>query len=1404
MGKPEAGSRGQLTVALCAVLVVSGPFLCGGGIDLTDDALYGPISTWEWLRFASSQGLNPYWVPGSLGGASLFSGVVPMGPFYPAAWLLAVLPVWLALPVAMCLHALLVLLAVRWLALVFGASRSSATLAGAGVCLGTVGSTAFIDLQVDTIAVYLWFPVLLGASERLHQSSEPAHRLRWAAVAAGALTLLLLGSHLRWAAACCAAWGLWVFVRGLGLRWAVLISVLALAAGAPGYVPYLEHLRDLHLVGDRLSLLSLPPHERFSLWNLPGWLVAKTSWFGRDFSAGALLGVASLVALRHLEGRHRRLAVFTALLIAAAISPELGGLRYLFAPLLVFTHPVNLFYAAVAVLSGSVLAALGLDRLLASEAPLRRLREDLSGWVGALCGVLLLGVALKLFPDAEPWQNAHQWRGHLIGAVQALVALALAGWMLASTSPGRRRNSLLFGLVLLDLVLLCVRFHAAVPSQPIDLKNRVAAVDVEVLRDGYLDITDLADLHDFQYSPEAMLDLPRAELERDAVEISSELAHRRWPVHLGHSTGIRGLAGRTRMPTARSTLLIRPLADALMSGGPKAEPLESVNPPALAALFAEGGLGRRVMRLYGIHVAVGAQGVVTRIDDVVPRCYSPDSMTVVAGPDALRERLLGRELRTRGPALLERPLASRPRRAAQVSCAGDGPIKVVASDHSVVVVRERFHRGWRVQDEDGTLLDTFPVNGVHTGVEVPPGSHVLHYRFEAPGVTASLKVASIAWLLIALLLAAGLRTPSWLPVPALSSRGPPGSGQSGALLFAALVSVLYVHFAGLVNVPGLSSVSHRVMGLLLPAGWTLDETLRSPAGLLGLVIGLGALALVVRRWESGLPVRALAQVSGVLEAIALLLVCGFAALLDGLSMAVLLIGTLGARLVEDGLPLGEVERTPASVPMGERLYVHALALCSAIFAANLLATHSTGTLYEFLGSLDSCPPGWASRALPGVVAALAVLAVLVPQRGRWSAGLGRRSAVVVLAAAAVLGARWLPELGLGGALTATAIGLLVMVVSRTSLRALPIFFDPLTAPIRWPAALSITATLAAGMLAINLLAELPSCADSDVVGVTRLGDECAAFDLAASAPGIAPSLAVVQREQGRIRVFARDEQGRLSVSAMHDVQTRRGAPEEIVALPDAGRFLVTSIPEDFAEQSTTLLDLPMGEGGRLGAQIDVPCWVSSTLWNRDTERLLLGCEASPHLYEYDPITRKLDQRADFTPSGTLGDVEDLSLQDWGPPLGRRLYSVSLSPGHRLRELDASSGELTRHLDVGGFSYAVVGDPQRSELYISRFYESSVLVVDAWELRPLRRLRASFGVRAIASLPSLRVLATTSMFHNHLDLRSLDDGRLLRRLRLGGQNKSLELGEDGRSLLLSTSCGTYEVDVEEVLAHGDSL
>jgi hypothetical protein len=67
------------------------------------------------------------------------------------------------------------------------------------------------------------------------------------------------------------------------------------------------------------------------------------------------------------------------------------------------------------------------------------------------------------------------------------------------------------------------------------------------------------------------------------------------------------------------------------------------------------------------------------------------------------------------------------------------------------------------------------------------------------------------------------------------------------LLFAAISTLLYVHFAGWLSVPLLSSMSHRVMGLLLPTGWALDEALRSPVGLLALLIGSAALLFVVRR-----------------------------------------------------------------------------------------------------------------------------------------------------------------------------------------------------------------------------------------------------------------------------------------------------------------------------------------------------------------------------------------------------------------------------------------------------------------------------------------------------------------------------------------------------------------------------
>ncbi|MBJ94740.1 MAG: hypothetical protein CMP23_09760 [Rickettsiales bacterium] len=1399
MGSSALGSRVELVLALCATALVAGPFLFGHGVDLGDDALYSHVSTWEWLRFAWLNEQSPWWVPGKLGGASLYSGVVAMGPFYPAAWSLALLPAGWALPLVMAGHLLALLLAVRWLAILFGASLSSATLAGLGVCLGTVGSIAFVDLHADTIAAYLWFTVLLAAGEQLQAADRRPARLRWLVVAAAALALLLLGSHLRWAAACCVAWGLWVLLRGLDLRWALPIAALGLAAGAPGYLPYLGQLQELPELGNRLAMLAHPPHESFSLWNLPGWWVAKTSWFSRDFSVGRVLGLCSLLALRGLDGRGRRLAALSAVLVVAALSAELGGLRYLFAPLLVITHPVNLFYAALACIGGAVLGALGLDRLLAAAAPAAYVRESLRGWPRLLALFLGLLLLVKLLPWVEPWHIAAQWWGHLLSLAQTLVVLLLLAQLLRGGLSQARRRALVFVLVLADLLLLSLRFHRALPSPPIELRDRTAGVDLEVLQGGYLDLTDLAQFQGFQYGQEQLSDPVSGELEDEGAGLAMDLAERRWPVHLGHSTGIRGLAGRARLAAERATFLLEPFARELVSDSWDQTPLEESSPEKLELLFAEGALGRRLMRLYGIPVAVGMEGLVARVDGLAPYCYSPASLRVVGRQEELRELLFAADFRAAGPALIEAPLASRERAVAQLRCDGSGVLQAEAAQHSVVVLRERHHPGWRVADSSGHLLPTFPVNGVHLGFELPPGKHRLSLGFVPPGLEASLRLAAAGWMLLLLVAVAarwaGPARLAALSLPGLSGR-PWSIGsarQLAALLLAAPLVLLYLHLGGWLELPGLAVMLHRWVGLLLTAGWAVDAAMRAPPVAL---LTLSAAAVLLRfalPAPRGPAVMLLAVCLACVEALVLGLVCALALLLNGPALALLLMASLAMKWSQ-----ASAVQQQSSLLLEGRL-VHGLALVSLILVANLLATHSSGTVLDILQAWDSCPPG--SR-LPLLALGLSLALLLLQALGarRWpQLHLAPGSVALGVLAAALLALPTALHSGALIALVVFALAATALLLSAALLASLPVLPQLLASPIRWPASLARFTALALAVIAIQLFAVQPSCPDREVPGVTAIGKECGAFSVASLG---ADAVALVQREQGRIRVYERGPEGRLAEAPLHDVQVRRGGAEEIIAVPAAQSFLASHIAGPLEERSTSLIQLPLTEAAVPTVLATVPCWVSSLLWQEQRGRLLAGCEGSPRLYAYQLASGRLELLADYTAQGSFGDLEDLTAVAWAEPLGPALYSVSLAQGFRLRQLQADSGALERWLDVGGFSYEVRGDPLTEELYISRFYESSIQVVDARQLRPLRRIRSGFGVRSLAILPQQRILASTSMFHNDLELRSLDNGQLLRRLRLGGKNKRIVADEQRGTLLLSTRCGSFEVDVVRVLEQGE--
>jgi len=750
----------ELCLAVAAVLVTAGPFLLGRGVDVPDDALYHAVANWEWLAWAWRSGVDPWFVPGKLGGISLAADVVPMGPHYPASWLLFVLPVSVALPVAALLHAIGILLAVRWLARVFGLGSTASTLAGAAVAAGPLGAITFVDCHLDVLPIYLWLPVAIGAAERLCRADENGSRRRWAALAAVALGLLLLGSHLRFAAAACASWGLWVVLRGMAWRWVCVVTAAALAVGAPGFVPSLLAV-DLASDGvDRFVALSGPVHETYNGWNLAGWLAPKPFWMNRDFSLGAAAGLGFLLGPFALRGPVRRLWIFAALLLAAAASPSVPGLRYVFAPLLLLTHPIDLIYGALALIPAAVAGARGLELLWERG----RLGRGATAALAVLAAAMVLRAAVPGASFADPVES----RAWLWSIAQAAAVLAALGVGIRRIGGAPTRSAVVFGLALLDLALLGVRFHVAVPSVPLELTERARGADLDKLGSSYVDVADLAGLHRFHYDAEEMFDVVLESQAHAAGRVRRELDGRRWPLHVGPGHGVDALSGRAKMPERRTTELLMPLADALVrEEGDIRHRLEHVDPAALEALFRPDALGGRILRLTGTEVAVDRRRVVGRVTDPLPDCWVPESWIAVPGEGeaALLAAWDAVVVGGQDPlvtAVLEAPIDLPARLPpGRVACRGRA-LQVESSAPTLVVLLRPWLTGWSLVDQGpaGRSPELFPVDAFHIGFLAPPGSSSFELRFEPPGLRPSRMAAGLGWLGLLLLAGRPRRQPS--------------------------------------------------------------------------------------------------------------------------------------------------------------------------------------------------------------------------------------------------------------------------------------------------------------------------------------------------------------------------------------------------------------------------------------------------------------------------------------------------------------------------------------------------------------------------------------------------------------------------------------------------------------------
>jgi hypothetical protein len=793
LGSNRNLDRLALSATLVGIALLAGPFFLGDGVDVPDDALYSTVSTWEALRFAIREGEPIWWLPYRMGGASLYSEAMQMGPFYPAMWIAFVLPVSIALPLAFLLHAVGTLFTVRWAALGFGVSPPAATLAGAAVVLGPLGAAVFIECQTDTWPVLMWLPVIFGATHRSDGAESARERWGWVALAGLGLGMMLLGAHLRHCAGACGALGIWFVLRRTGpagLLRAGALTVLGLAIGALSWLPGALEWREAASGGGLMPGMSVPPYQSLQWTALASWLAPKPFVTAREFALGTVAATAFLAGMRatrttrngHARGR---LAILVGVLLFIAADFPIPVLSYLWLPFKLLAHPVTIIYYAVAMIPASIVAAAGIDRLASADRG--ELRALLRGPAGILGAVLVAAVALRVGLGTVTLASPYEWAIYSVGAFQAALVLFGMGWVLRETGAGEpRRLRLLVVIAIADLIVFGVRYHTAIPSRPLRIAQRGDHIDLEPLRGGYLNIQEAVAFEEdgihftghlqtataTGHAEENNIDEVTGEaidfdeeggevelLEEEAPMIQEELLTRTWPVHFGARFGLRSLSGRTKLPSARAVVMLVPLVEALAPQW-EGEPYESrisfrpeTHIDTLNSLFLDpDGIGARTLALHGIRAVVGDHNDTYVLESVVPRCYSPTSFEVVPVPGKRVRRLLNNPFAPDGPALLEvgPPPFAGGTSSADVECEEDGlTVDVSTPTGGVVVLRERYHSGWTVTDETGAVHAPFPVNQVHMGVVVLEGDRRLTWSFLPPGVRPAQGA-----LLVGLLLAA--------------------------------------------------------------------------------------------------------------------------------------------------------------------------------------------------------------------------------------------------------------------------------------------------------------------------------------------------------------------------------------------------------------------------------------------------------------------------------------------------------------------------------------------------------------------------------------------------------------------------------------------------------------------------
>lgn len=567
--------------------------------------------------------------------------------------------------------------------------------------------------------------------------------------------------------------------------------------------------------------------------------------------------------------------------------------------------------------------------------------------------------------------------------------------------------------------------------------------------------------------------------------------------------------------------------------------------------------------------------------------------------------------------------------------------------------------------------------------------------------------------------------------------------------FAAAVALVLLQLAGLVDLTPLAIAEQRALFVVMQGAWLLDEARRAVPLPLGLVLAAGVVAALV----------ALVRRPGGTRTVAGVILGPPAALFLGLCWALEPEWLLLLAISAWALPTAGEQRPAGALPT---------VLCASVvpWMASLGATHSEGTAFDrVVLHAPHAPWVW-------VVAGGAALGLVRTQ--------GSRAALVTGVAAAVAGVSLGLRIGwIGGLAAAGGTALAVALLGRWRARGGAVLPDPLGAPSAWPQSLAPWVAVGWGLFLFNATVEMSSCGDVDRAGVTVLAEERAAFDLASDGA----TLAVVYREARTVVLRSLATNG----GELTRVRVDGGEPEEVIALPSTGDYLVTVVRAEPDASGAESELLRVGPSGQRRVRADGLCGLASMAWDPDDRSVLLGCENEPWVHRYRP---DVDSVSAPLPSGVTQGLEDLAVTD------DAVYVVPLVMGHELQELDRATLALRRVRGLGGFAYEVGLDVPRGQLLVSRFVGGALSAIDLGTLERTGRARLGFGARPVEVLADRGLIASASMMHTGpwlLDAATLRG----KRLDLGGLSKGLASHPDGRTLYASTTCGLLALDLDTV-------